>query len=489
MVRSRGGCANCKRRKRKCDETRPACQACLKRGIECEGYATALRWANGIASRGRFAGASAPDDAAAGPKTTATATAVVLPENSVTAPSTSSPSHSTPGHEGSSSTGGQSGLSPSLSAPDTQQQVFQKFLKSGLLRLYTTEAVCWIQPFFEEMSKQSPALVVIAVAIQGYLDDGCRGLSVASMERVDLALQTFRQELSSRHESMHTATVCAGLLVCSLCLLQAQPWTMYIELMADVYDLRDKLASTGHIPLEELYTRHVLEVMGVMDVPSLVIGRMSQPIGIWKLLRRLQDNWREGRLNGVEVVSGLPRSLLDIFASCLDNDADYTESKLWTWPGEVGEYLQCHLWDCWRLSGILEVRRRLRIERKQRGIPAESEAVAPRTAPGSELILTRLMASMDALHRAFELPQNQNLLVFNGLMYPLINAWLEVPMLHHHPDWKRTLDEVRASYLERDSFNLVNVIFELLDEAWQGGTSTYDIEGAARQRGFEIAVF
>jgi hypothetical protein len=64
------------------------------------------------------------------------------------------------------------------------------------------------------MAHQSPALVMIAGAIQGYLDDG---MSVKSMEYVDLALQTFRQELSARYEKFHVATVCAGLLVCSLC--------------------------------------------------------------------------------------------------------------------------------------------------------------------------------------------------------------------------------------------------------------------------------
>lgn len=42
--RSRGGCATCKRRKRKCDETRPACMACRAKGIECDGYDIRLRW-------------------------------------------------------------------------------------------------------------------------------------------------------------------------------------------------------------------------------------------------------------------------------------------------------------------------------------------------------------------------------------------------------------------------------------------------------------
>lgn len=66
------------------------------------------------------------------------------------------------------------------------------------------------------MALQSPALVRISAAIQAYLDDENETPSVQSMEHVDLALQTFRLELASRHEVMHAATLCAGLLLCTL---------------------------------------------------------------------------------------------------------------------------------------------------------------------------------------------------------------------------------------------------------------------------------
>jgi hypothetical protein len=58
--RTRGGCVNCKKRKRKCDEQRPGCNACIDRNIRCEGYAQPVRWVEGIASRGRFVGVSNP---------------------------------------------------------------------------------------------------------------------------------------------------------------------------------------------------------------------------------------------------------------------------------------------------------------------------------------------------------------------------------------------------------------------------------------------
>ncbi|KAK1974253.1 hypothetical protein LZ30DRAFT_787124 [Colletotrichum cereale] len=38
IVRKRTGCQNCKNKRRKCDETRPECVACVQRGIQCSGY-------------------------------------------------------------------------------------------------------------------------------------------------------------------------------------------------------------------------------------------------------------------------------------------------------------------------------------------------------------------------------------------------------------------------------------------------------------------
>ncbi|KAK2053966.1 hypothetical protein LY76DRAFT_597378 [Colletotrichum caudatum] len=38
IVRKRTGCQNCKTKRRKCDETRPECVACVRRGIQCSGY-------------------------------------------------------------------------------------------------------------------------------------------------------------------------------------------------------------------------------------------------------------------------------------------------------------------------------------------------------------------------------------------------------------------------------------------------------------------
>jgi hypothetical protein len=43
-TKSRNGCVTCKKRRLKCDETKPYCQNCVKRGIVCGGYAVNFKW-------------------------------------------------------------------------------------------------------------------------------------------------------------------------------------------------------------------------------------------------------------------------------------------------------------------------------------------------------------------------------------------------------------------------------------------------------------
>ncbi|KAI0106604.1 hypothetical protein F4776DRAFT_645915 [Hypoxylon sp. NC0597] len=46
IVRTRTGCRNCRIRRKKCDERRPACSACIRLGRQCDGYATKLKFRN-----------------------------------------------------------------------------------------------------------------------------------------------------------------------------------------------------------------------------------------------------------------------------------------------------------------------------------------------------------------------------------------------------------------------------------------------------------
>jgi hypothetical protein len=56
--RSKTGCITCRRRKKKCDETKPACQNCQKNAVVCEGYPLKEIWKSGKqrAEEGMFFG-------------------------------------------------------------------------------------------------------------------------------------------------------------------------------------------------------------------------------------------------------------------------------------------------------------------------------------------------------------------------------------------------------------------------------------------------
>ncbi|ODV79646.1 uncharacterized protein CANTADRAFT_29470, partial [Suhomyces tanzawaensis NRRL Y-17324] len=44
ITKSRNGCLTCKRKRLKCDETKPVCLNCTRKKIECGGYATNFKW-------------------------------------------------------------------------------------------------------------------------------------------------------------------------------------------------------------------------------------------------------------------------------------------------------------------------------------------------------------------------------------------------------------------------------------------------------------
>ncbi|TQN64907.1 Beauvericin cluster-specific repressor BEA4, partial [Colletotrichum shisoi] len=64
----RNRCANCERRRIRCDFQSPKCAKCHKKGLECPGYNRQLRWVNGVAARGHLRGRAVPVRPRPGPR-------------------------------------------------------------------------------------------------------------------------------------------------------------------------------------------------------------------------------------------------------------------------------------------------------------------------------------------------------------------------------------------------------------------------------------
>ncbi|KAF9731769.1 hypothetical protein PMIN02_008378 [Paraphaeosphaeria minitans] len=483
--RTRGGCVNCKKRKRKCDEQRPRCMACIDRNIRCDGYAHPVRWVEGIASRGRFVGVRDPGLLL---QPTETTTATSEADDHVAFPSPVESVETTPlqfpRHTVRVAEEDQNCIS------DEERIAFEKFLDTGLHQLFNAEVYCWLSVFFRALSKQSRALPLVGAALQAYYDNGW---TVTAMERTDRAIRTFRADLDTLGSQRRSATICSGLLICSICLYQSRPITPYLRLLVDVHDLKGNLEGLKPNPLVHVPSHHVLEVLGVMDMTSFLIGRLHPSIGIWKRMRDLRSDTSHRVLGDIEAVTGLPRTLLDIFSEITEECSGISdiEAMFWCWTGCVGTIDQCHLWDSWRYAGILDVRRRWR----NRWVPNAPcgnhvfNSLDP--AASNEAVLCRLVASLDALSRKAKTVGGVEPSFLNkGLMFPFTLANLEIPLLKANPSWKSTLEEFQSVFLSNDNVTLGgSTVLILIKEAWEAGIYSFDIDQAARHRGVEIGIF
>ncbi|KAJ9488368.1 hypothetical protein VN97_g4940 [Penicillium thymicola] len=52
-------CITCREKCRRCDRTKPVCQRCISKGLECKGYPDKFRFA-GLATRGKWKNRAVP---------------------------------------------------------------------------------------------------------------------------------------------------------------------------------------------------------------------------------------------------------------------------------------------------------------------------------------------------------------------------------------------------------------------------------------------
>ena len=176
----------------------------------------------------------------------------------------------------------------------------------------------------------------------------------------------------------------------------------YLNSMKDLYQLHGDFSRLAHDPLYNIGIQHSLEVMAIMDLPSMVIVRPGPSLGIWKRFRASQDTWQQGRLKDVETISGIPRSLLDVFATVFGeanhNGFSGVEASLWIWPGELGDFRQCQLWEAWRFAAILNLRRWQAFPHTFGFHPPGTRESTPASS-ARDIILVRLLSFLKAVSR------------------------------------------------------------------------------------------
>jgi hypothetical protein len=258
-------------------------------------------------------------------------------------------------------------------------------------------------------------------------------------------------------------------------LMHGMPWTMHIEGMHNMLQSNtpDNPQSTS---TPNSFRAHLLEVMGVMDLPCLVVGRQAPSIGIW---RRFCRPTRPR--HGIEPVTGLPRSLLDLLAGI---DLDSTEQSFWDWPGEAGNFLQCYLWEAYRLAGILTIRQWERLKKPVSGNPRSlSKWRQPNSCPAdSSLLVARVLANLDALRLGCLERPNEDPFIKNSVLFPIVVAGLEVEVMRQSPQWQQAIRSCSLGSRQDE------ILLEFLEEVWRRGDSTLDINDLARAKDIEMGL-
>ncbi|KAL4988795.1 hypothetical protein BDW68DRAFT_176466 [Aspergillus falconensis] len=246
------------------------------------------------------------------------------------------------------------------------------------------------------------------------------------------------------------------------------------------------------------FRAHLLEVMGVMDLPTFAIGRQNPYLGFWRQYCRNRSTIDSSGEYDVEVVSGLPRSLIDIFSSI---NAGATEEDFWNWPGARGSFLQCQLWEAYRLAGTLVIRHGtlrklsdLEVSGVQLGQPlfekGQDQGQKRPTLPSAAVILTRLLSCVDAIYRASLEPEAKDILTINAIPYPVFVAGLQTDILEKEPSLKEYIRKILIVTAEGPFWNKqYRLLLNLLEEYWTYPSGTVNIHEIARARQIEPGLF
>ncbi|KAG6250672.1 hypothetical protein E4U23_001285 [Claviceps purpurea] len=517
------------------------------KGFKCEGYEMRLKWGTGIASRGRFAGASQPVEAAIPPRVKGRHRDLLREERrreaaareasasgfdardaaraAMSSDSESSPSHLSdlplPGPELTvqEPKPAQDGLAKQdvarppvsrlkpkdippwiLKQGDDEVRLFSEFVNYGINTLFSTsvnDEDNILAEHLPRISQESDALCAICITIQASLC-GRPEAQHLIFKYFDMALSSFRAELGNSVKQLKDGTFAAGLMLSTLGLNRGCGWTMHLH---GIYNVSLTRGLQEPLNSQPPFRKHLIEVLGYLDLPGFAVGRQNPSIGVWRRhCREPGYLCRPPQVDSVEFVSGLPRSLLDLL-SAIDG-MEITEEDLWDWPGSPGSLTQCHLWEAYRLSGIISLRNPqlytpIQISDPSPSSPSESDGSSQassgsrRAVPTStDVIVTRIISHVDAITRAYVASDgHRDSLLFNAIDYPLFVAGIEADVMNARPELKDAIKNCFA--VREEAFKYPSrgtALLDIMGEWWTCSRDGRSINDLATSRGLELGL-
>lgn len=264
------------------------------------------------------------------------------------------------------------------------------------------------------------------------------------------------------------------------------PWTVHLHGMHQI--LQSFGFRTSSMTHFTTFQSHSIEVMGIMDLPTLVLGRQTPCLGVWKRYCRSPNFCYTQDRDSVEHVSGLPRSLIDLMSEIGEGGA--TELDFWDWPGANGSFLQIQLWEAYRVAAILSIRHRnLQSALGVRLGPSRTRPDLRSRRPEDCVLVCRLLSYLDAMLRACESLEQRGHRLMNAVQYPAFIAGLEVQNMNDNPSWKALVRNCFLHHFRKKPASDDNgLLLGFLEELWYIGIDNSDVDQTLRERGLELSL-
>lgn len=241
------------------------------------------------------------------------------------------------------------------------------------------------------------------------------------------------------------------------------PWTIHLN------GLTAALQESGEFRAHDDEMRDLIGLVGILDLPTHTIGRKTPHLRIWK----------ENCCNrsGIEDVTGLPYSLIDLLASIAELG---TEERLWEWQSASRDQTQKMIWQTAQYAGILAARA-LRREDTSGSQHDVQEGIRPSTATIQRTLLWFLQRLRTEMSDKF----------FTGrqaLLFPLVVAGSQYPLLANEDRSfiRESMDALADGTLASDQY--YGTTFRALQEFWASdGQKSFD--QTVRDLDLELGIF
>ncbi|KAH7259290.1 uncharacterized protein BKA55DRAFT_592054 [Fusarium redolens] len=290
------------------------------------------------------------------------------------------------------------------------------------------------------MNTYSICLKHACLAYQASLDVGTSHLTPLYMQS---ALSNYLNDLDNPSMLCQDVTLATGVLLCSVSINSLYIWSPLLKGLHGVLQARELLNDPQRPPLAD----HLLEAVALLDIPFFTLNRITPSLEIWKSY--VQPN----KHSGIEQVSGIPYSLMNLLANM---DSTTIENDLLQWPGELGdEFAQIHLWEAFRLAGILHSRC-LADHCQDRTTPPIANAT-------TEILRMKVFASIQAIIGIGTF--NFRLSLARAILYPLFIAGILAENAQ-----EQQLTRVAFQYImQKGQEGTEQIILDIVEKVWKNG--------------------